>query len=120
MIIKITFLDATSKPLVMLFGDSYKTWKEQVREYLEYTKVLGVKNVESSQSKWIAWGGLKWCAEEDFQAELNREGCQQDEPDNPEARQYADMKFSNNAKATKEVIKMYKDRVKNLKVKNEP
>ena len=34
MIIRITFLDAEQKPFTMLFGDSYKRWRDQFREYL--------------------------------------------------------------------------------------
>jgi len=87
MIIKITFVDR-----VMLFGDSYKPWQMQVDEYMFKCADIPSK-IEYSRSEWIGWGGLKWCLECNFQQELNREGCQDDEPDNASPRRYADMVF---------------------------
>lgn len=101
MIVRITFNNGN----VVLFGNSYKHWSLQFVEYMgrnfcsrdrgwNEEEMLGhVKKVEVSKSKWKAWGGLKWCSHESFQQELNREGVQQDEPDNPKPRQYSDMKF---------------------------
>lgn len=101
MIIKVLFertekiVDAPkSYPVVILFGDSYKTWKMQFEEFYrrhcdEYRPV----KVWWSSSKWKAWGGLKWCNEASFQEELNREGVQSGEPNNPKPRQYSRMKF---------------------------
>lgn len=90
MIIKITFSHGA-----MMFGNSYKSWEDQVEEYMrrnakDLEKPL---KVEISKSKFIAWGGLKWCSEENFQHKLNREGCQYGEPDNKNPRQYSDMLF---------------------------
>lgn len=94
---------------VMLFGNSYKTWEEQLDEYLWLLKRDGelnsVKGVTVSNNKWVSWGGLKWCSEERFQHHLNREGCQSDEMDNPNPRQYKDMKFYPDAEVANKVIK---------------
>jgi len=73
---------------VMMFGNSYKAWEEQLDD-----------------SKWISWGGLKWCPEERFQHHLNREGCQSDELDNPNPRQYKDMNFYEDITITRKVNK---------------
>ena len=76
----------------VLTGTSYKRWYVQATEYIfrvygtresgwQYRDVVGrVVGVERSNSPWIGWGGLKWCDEDIFQQELNREGCQQGEP----------------------------------------
>ncbi|MES5957434.1 spore protein H [Bacillus fungorum] len=94
---------------VMMFGNSYKTWEEQLDEYLWLLKRDGelnsVKGVTVSDNKWVSWGGLKWCPENKFQHQLNREGCQSDEPDNPNPRQYKDMKFYPDVAVANKVIK---------------
>lgn len=90
---------------VMLTGTSYKWWYEQAVEYIYRTfgsetegwryrdiEDLDIE-VEHSASKWKGWGGLKWCHPDIFQEELNREGVQQDEPDNPRPRQFSKFKF---------------------------
>ena len=93
--IKVEFQEkANGHIYTMLFGDSYKSWKEQYREYMQ-----GVRDSVrplfffKSSAKWVGWGGLKWCSETNFQEILNREGCQRDEPDNPKPRQYKDFQF---------------------------
>ena len=90
----------------VLCGTSYKPWYTQATEYIfrafgdrehgwRYSDVADrLVDVERSFSPWIGWGGLKWCDENIFQQELNREGCQQGEPDNPRPRRHADFKFS--------------------------
>ena len=88
-IVRITFSDR----LVVLFGNSYKDWSEQASEFLRIYPELKIEKIESSESKWIDWGGLKWCSEKNFQAELNREGCQDADLDNPNPRKYIDMIF---------------------------
>lgn len=108
MIVRITFKSKehnSGKPWVMLFGTSYKPWYEQVREYIgrhfcdhekgwNTEEMLGnITKVEVSKSAWKGWGGLKWCSHDTFQEELNREGVQEHEPDNPKPRQYSKMKF---------------------------
>jgi hypothetical protein len=92
MIIKITFTNG-----VRMFGNSYKPWEDQVEEYMRRNAKAIEKplKVEISRSKFITWGGLKWCSEDDFQQELNREGCQYGEPDNKDPRQYSNMLFEN-------------------------
>ena len=101
MIVKITFSDNR----VMLFGDSYKPWTMQVEEYLWISQVEPIK-FESCRKKWIGWGGLKWCREESFQHQLNREGTQCGEPDNPKPRQFKDMKFVESKNVENKVKKM--------------
>lgn len=104
--VKVTFADK-----VMMFGNSYKPWEMQYDEYIWMCKRNGspveLISVETSHSKWIAWGGLKWCPEDKFQQQLNREGCQDNEPDNPKPRQYSNMKFKYDAttfKKAKELL----------------
>ena len=101
-----TITDGT-ETIVMMFGDSYKSWRDQFREFMfqefgKKGKGKGMKSdldhlsvtLEKSRSKWVGWGGLKWCAEQEMQNELNREGCQETDPDNPKPRQYEDFRFS--------------------------
>lgn len=93
-IVKVVFKDTSlvGGEYTMLFGDSYKSWKQQYSEYLRRFNDIPVKAFKS-RSKWKGWGGLKWCSEENFQEELNREGCQINDPDNPKPRQYSRMTF---------------------------
>ena len=108
MIVKIKF-KLGKGTFTMLFGDSYKSWKEQLREYCTALKLhdeIKVLGVETSKEEWISWGGLKWCNEQEFQDELDREGCQEGEPNNPEPRKYADMRFGSNKVVEKVVEKI--------------
>jgi len=89
-------LKSKGENFTMMFGNSYKNWEEQFREYCFIFKPIDVLGVETSSEKWIGCGGLKWCNETEFQHELNREGCQQDEADNPEPRKYEYMRFNSN------------------------
>jgi len=91
MIVKITFTD--HEP--MLFGNSYKDWDMQAREFFRiYPDLLKTSvSLFVSEESWKGWGGLKWCGESFFQEELNREGCQQNDPNNKDPRIYADMAF---------------------------
>ncbi|MGE1125859.1 spore protein H [Bacillus wiedmannii] len=81
----------------------------QFDEYLWLIKQEGqltdVEQVTVSDEAWISWGGLKWCPEERFQQQLNREGCQETDSDNPNARQYKEMTFYKDASATRKVNK---------------
>lgn len=106
MIYKIEFKNKDDEgTFTMLFGNSYKKWYTQLNEFIyrfytpdgegwrwEYIEDKIVK-VQRSRSNWIGWGGLKWCREDVFQQELNREGCQDNEPDNPTPRKFSDMVF---------------------------
>jgi len=94
--VKVLYQKPDGSQQVMMFGDSYKEWEEQKAEFERYKEHGKWQDIESwiSNSKWKGWGGLKWCREEDFQEELNREGCQMSETDNPNPRQYADFKFT--------------------------
>lgn len=106
MTIRIAFRK-NGKEWKMLFGNSYKYWYTQATEYIyrnHGSKTKGwrfqdlgdleIVEVEKSHSSWKGWGGLKWCSEDLMQEELNREGVQRGEPDNPNPRQYADFKFN--------------------------
>lgn len=93
MIVKIKFRDKNNEEFTMLFGNSYKKWYNQFQEYAYKFWDLEVISIEVSKSKWKEWGGLKWCNENEFQEELNREGVQSNEPNNPFARQYSEMVF---------------------------
>ena len=107
MIIRITFLDEKepSGKYQMLFGNSYKKWQDQIFEYIykyfcskekgaNLQGMIGhISKVEVSREKWVGWGGLKWCDHNEFQQELNREGCQTNDKDNPNPRKYGDMIF---------------------------
>jgi hypothetical protein len=95
MIVKIK-IKSSSDTFTMLFGNSYKNWTEQFREYCYAFKPIEVLEVETSKEDWKGWGGLKWCNEDEFQEELNREGCQSSDPDNPNPRIYKNMRFSSN------------------------
>lgn len=95
MIIKVLF-KIEDEQITMLFGDSYKRWQEQYTEYVR--RVAYIEKIEpihawKSKAAWKGFGGLKWCTAEGFQHELNREDVQDKEPDNPNPRKYADMKF---------------------------
>jgi hypothetical protein len=86
-----------------MFGDSYKKWYIQLKEYCTTYKDLSFISADVCKDKWIGWGGLKWCNENEFQDELNREGCQDKEPDNPKPRQYNKMTFHPTQFITKKV-----------------
>lgn len=119
MIVRITFLKTDGAEFTMLFGNSYKHWSTQYEEYIcrqikheVPSELSDVITVEVSKSKWKSWGGLKWCASEDFQQELNREGRQEKDADNPKPRQYADMKFYHDSAAEMKVGRLFDDRIK--------
>lgn len=101
-IVRVAFAERT-----MMFGNSYKPWKIQFDEYVLQKKMAGetltLKKVDVSDAKWVWFGGLKWCPEENFQHQLNREGCQSNEPDNLNPRKYSEMKFYEDEKITKQV-----------------
>ena len=65
---KATFPDGS----VMLFGDSYKKWFDQLAEFCAVFK-MPRPYVELSPAKWIAYGGLKWCQEHQLQEALDHE-----------------------------------------------
>lgn len=96
--------------LTMMFGDSYKPWRVQFDEFCWKNKNIGeIEQVTSCSDKWIGWGGLKWCPEEDFQHQLNREGCQSHDNNNPNARQYKDMIFRSDTTITKQAKRILQD-----------
>jgi len=107
MIVRVTF----ENDLTMLFGDSYKPWTLQFDEYCwRNKKQLGeIVSVDTSAEKWISWGGLKWCADESFQAQLNREGCQSGDPDNQNPRKYDEMKFGFDSKVSRVALRILED-----------
>lgn len=91
MIIRINFSNHES----MFFGDSYKSWEAQAGEFLLKNKNLipTIVSIDKSKSKWMSWGGLKWCPVSSFQLNLNREGCQSSDPDNSSPRIFSEMIF---------------------------
>ena len=93
--VKVLYQKPDGSHQVMMFGDSYKEWEEQKAEFERYREHSRWVELERwiSKSPWKGWGGLMWCREEDFQEELNREGCQYGEPDNPRPRRYSDFVF---------------------------
>ena len=58
--------------VVMMFGTSYRTWWDQLSEYLRMTK-RPKPTIEVSPEPWIGYGGLKWCPWEEFQEQLDIE-----------------------------------------------
>ena len=130
MIVRITLVGKNKKDFIMLFGDSYKTWQQQFKEYMwrnirwydtdiiMQCNFFDVKKVEYSDSQWKGWGGLKWCEDCDFQNELNREGVQQNEPDNPTPRQYDEMEFYESKGRKKYVKGLINGRLRGLKGKS--
>lgn len=60
MIIRVQFT-TVEQPINMMFGDSYKSWKEQYLEYLRdaerLTQGLARPIAEwKSNARWIGWG----------------------------------------------------------------
>lgn len=68
MIVRVTFAHDN----VMVFGSSYKTWYQQLFEYICLHNLKECVRIEQSQSKWPGFGGLKWCAAEDLAGEVKR------------------------------------------------
>ena len=58
--------------LVMMFGTSYRSWWDQMAEYCRDQK-RPRPTIEVSREPWIGYGGLKWCAWDDFQRQLDIE-----------------------------------------------
>lgn len=57
----------------MMFGDSYKRWEQQFKEYCRYHPELGEPVLfEKSNTLWVSFGGLKWCCFENFESELKK------------------------------------------------
>jgi len=116
MIVKIKITDSENKEFTMLFGNSYKNFLAQVQEFFYNSQkwinhmpypIYSILSIESSDAEWKGWGGLKWCLEDEFQKELNREGCQHGEPDNSKPRQYSEMIFSRNYSVDGNVMDWY-------------
>jgi hypothetical protein len=127
MIVKVVIQKKDKTKYTILFGTSYKTWLDQIKDYSYRTqKWIGNKrhptykvvSVETSRAAWKSWGGLKWCEEKDFQEELNREGCQKGEPDNPNPRKYSEMKFKKSYYALKKIKTFYTEMYSNRELVN--
>lgn len=59
--------------VVMMFGTSYRVWRDQLDEYCrEFQRIE--PSLEVSNEPWIGYGGLKWCSAENFQTNLDNEG----------------------------------------------
>jgi hypothetical protein len=106
MIVKIKIKSKENEEYTMLFGNSYKKWFTQFEQYARMYSTFQVLEVSISQAEWKGWGGLKWCNETEFQEELNREGVQQNEPDNPKPRNYSKMEFYFSKHISDEVFKI--------------
>jgi hypothetical protein len=111
MIVRITLIEK-GKEFTMLFGDSYKKWHVQFQEYVYRFHVSEVISLQTCNDKWKSWGGLKWCQDIDFQGELNTEGCQSSEPNNPNPRLYSNMVFEDNKKYFNKANNMVMERLK--------
>lgn len=69
--VKVTFHDG----LVMLFGNSYRSWDDQLDEFCGlHSKARVPVGIVASCFPWIGFGGLKWCHPDAFQKELDKEG----------------------------------------------
>lgn len=118
MTVKIKMKDSKEE-FTMLFGDSYKSYLVQIKEFFYRVGTKWVENkpcaeieiidIQFSNAKWIGWGGLKWVSEENIQEKYNREGCQSDEPDNPTPRKYSDISFSYDMKRENEIKRFFKE-----------
>lgn len=107
MIVRVTFLDMENKPFKMLFGTNYKLWKTHFEEFLySYItwwddktiltcEIFDVIEVETSSSRWIQSGGLKWCSHETAQEQLEEELVihKKQGGKRKKARQYDKIKF---------------------------
>ena len=69
MTIKATFPNGT----VMMFGNSYKRWENQLREFCNLHK-MPQPEVVKCKAKWVGYGGLKWCTSGHFPEVLREEG----------------------------------------------
>lgn len=116
MIVKLILEDSDGDRITLMTGTSYKNYLDQIQDFfyrgqkwidsLPHPEYKIIK-IETSKSKWKAWGGLKWCLEENFQDQLNREGCQTGDPNNPNPRQYSKMKFIKNYYVEQKIFDWY-------------
>lgn len=67
--VKVVFDDG----LIMLFGNSYRNWDDQLNEYCGMWNKIPV-TISASTFPWIGFGGLKWCQWSELQTELDKEG----------------------------------------------
>ncbi|MDX5853642.1 spore protein H [Bacillus cereus group sp. BfR-BA-01363] len=101
-----------SKEKIIMFGNSYESWERQLEEYLRILRQhnelisVGQASVSVSDNAWVSWGGLKWCSEENMQHQFNREGCQSSEEDNPNPRNYNEMRFYSDVTIAEKVNKL--------------
>lgn len=69
--VKVLFADGFE----MLFGNSYRDWDDQLQEFCGMSRPVQVPvSIAGSPFPWVAYGGLKWCAPESLQKELDEEG----------------------------------------------
>ena len=63
----------------MVFDDSYKSWREQLQEYIwqlnNHKTSFKIGEIYLSHSRFVQTG-LKWCALEEYEAELRAIGDQ--------------------------------------------
>ena len=65
MVIKVELIDTDGNSNCMMFGNDYKTWYQQLYEYLCQKNREGIRYeqygfIQQSKAKWVS-GGLKWC-----------------------------------------------------------
>lgn len=70
MIVKVELISDDDCRHIMVFGNNYKQWYQQLYEYLCSANKKGIKYrryaaLAQSRSKWIG-GGLKWCSYDSF------------------------------------------------------
>lgn len=123
MIVKIKFEDLSGKTWSMLFGNSYKDWKDQFEEYLFDLNywwdskqmmrcgVYNIRTVESCKDKWIQSGGLKWCLDTNAgkQLKIEAELLKLKKP-----RKFEDFKFEIDDKKFNFCIKRLDERMRHL------
>jgi hypothetical protein len=106
MIVKIGINYTDGESHFMMFGDSYKNWDEQASEYLLMwrERIESVGKVFVSKSKWVGYGGLKWCREDNFQEQLDTEPVEK-------KRQFSEMEFTRSSRLedkVEEIFRKYK------------
>lgn len=98
MIVIIDFLFNSEKKQYV-FGDSYKSWKMQLREFILTEKIKEDQFLKvKSCKKEFPQNGLKWCLLEEFQSELNE--CH--------IGDFSYMEFKYDYKKHKEIMELFK------------
>jgi len=74
--VQVNFVTDTEE-YTMIFGDSYKTWRQQLQEYIwqlnAHSTAFTIHEMYLSHSRFRQ-DGLKWCTVEEYALELAEEG----------------------------------------------